>query len=289
MSGISSNVSVDFEQQLALLNQSLESTQAEVDKLKAQNPNVVNAYNNAKQKLEQTLAWVKTFGNTDMQGNPLKFNTLQEFHDLCLKGGIKDASGKPHNNGNGFQYSSPPVDQILKDFKAAEAAYLKVMGPALDKLNEAKTKLDVIGTGLKESIAALQAMAKLLQSGDIEGAVMMLQTNRAKVLEQQLGARIEGMQARNAQIKNLNDQLKVKQGELGGVTGSAEEKQSKRDTINAAITGLKGDMDKLNSDSQLDMIGIQGLVNKRNEAFDMLTNLLGKFQKTIDGIVGNLR
>jgi hypothetical protein len=31
------------------------------------------------------------------------------------------------------------------------------------------------------------------------------------------------------------------------------------------------------------------LVNKRNEAFDMLSNLLGKFQKTIDGIVGNMR
>jgi hypothetical protein len=30
-------------------------------------------------------------------------------------------------------------------------------------------------------------------------------------------------------------------------------------------------------------------VNKRNEAFDMLSNLLNKFQKTIDGIVGNMR
>ena len=97
------------------------------------------------------------------------------------------------------------------------------------------------------------------------------------------------MQARNAQIKSLNDQLKVEQGKLATVTGTAEEKQAARDTINARITGLKGDMDKLNSDSQLDMIGIQGLVNKRNEAFDMLTNLLGKFQKTIDGIVGNMR
>ena len=34
MSGISNNTSVDYQQQLAILNQSLESTQSEVDKLK---------------------------------------------------------------------------------------------------------------------------------------------------------------------------------------------------------------------------------------------------------------
>ena len=37
------------------------------------------------------------------------------------------------------------------------------------------------------------------------------------------------------------------------------------------------------------MLNIQDLVNKRNQAYDMLSNLLNKFQKTLDGIVSNMR
>ena len=285
MSGITSTT-LDLQQQLALLQQSLDSTKAEVDKTKAENPNIVNAYNSAKGKAQETVDWYNNQNFTDLNGNRLNFKTLKEWDDKCKAGGVI-WDGKLVNEGKGFLF--PVTQTVLQDLKTAETDYNRVMGPALERLNEAQKKLDIIGGGLKESMASLLALKKLLDSGDIEGAVMLLQTSRAKVLEQQLGARIEGMQARNAQIKNLNDQLKVKQGELAGVTGTAEQKQQARDTINAVITGLKGDMDKLNSDSQLDMIGIQGLVNKRNEAFDMLTNLLGKFQKTIDGIVSNLR
>lgn len=288
MSGISNNPSVDpFQSQLNKLDIDFSNIEGEFKKLEAANQNVVKAYNDAKAEAQKTVDWYNKQGFQDTKGNTLTFKTMQECFDRCNAGGVCDSKGTLINKGNSFYY--PVTVENLKTLKAAETAYMQVMGPTLDKLNEAKTKLDVIGTGLKESITALKAMTKLLESGDIEGAVMMLQTNRSKVLEQQLGARIEGMQARNAQIKSLNDQLKVEQGKLATVTGTAEQKQAARDNINATITGLKGDMDKLNSDSQLDMIGIQGLVNKRNEAFDMLTNLLGKFQKTIDGIVGNMR
>jgi len=288
VSGIS-NVSVNYERQLSQLSTDVTTIEAELKKLENDNQSVVTTYNNAKKKVEDTLAWVRTFGNTDMQGNPLKFNTLQEFHELCGKGGIKDASGKPHNNGNGFQYTSPPIAQILSDFKAAEANYNRVMGPTLGKLTDAQRSLDIVGGGLKESIASLKAMAKLLESGDIEGAVMLLQQTRAKGLDQQLGFRIQALQDRNAQIKSLNDDMVRLQKEKNDIVGTGTDETKKRGDKDTDIATLKGNIDKLNSDSQIDMIGIQGLVNKRNEAFDMLTNLLGKFQKTIDGIVGNMR
>jgi hypothetical protein len=288
MSGIS-GISNDYQSQVNQLGTDVADIEAAVKKLELENQNVVDAYKKAKDTVAATLAWVRTFGLTDMQGKPLQFNTLQEFHDLCCKGGIKGKDGLPVNSGNGFQYSVPPVAEQLNALKAAETAYNRVMGPTLERLQDAQKRLDVLGGGLKESIAALQAMKKLLDSGDIEGAVMLLQTSRSKVLEQQLATRIEGMQVRNAQIKGLNDALKLEQQKLGAVTGTDAQKQQARDNINATITGIKGDLDKLNSDSQLDMIGIQGLVNKRNEAFDMLSNLLNKFQKTIDGIVGNMR
>ena len=130
-------------------------------------------------------------------------------------------------------------------------------------------------------------MAKMLESGDIEGAVMLLQGSRAKVLEKQLSTRIEGMSARNEAIRNKNDLMAFKQGELAGLTG--DDKKADYANKQKEITKIKGEIDQLNSDSSLDMIGIQTLVNKRNEAFDTLTNLMGKFQKTIDGIVGNMR
>jgi chromosome segregation ATPase len=286
MSGININPSAGFQQQLDQLGGDVAALEAEIKKLELANQNVADNYKSAKADAQN---WLDIMNGRlkDLQGNPMHFKTIQELHDFVCKGGFMDPEGNKIPAGQGYTYVGLP--EAIARLKAAETAYNAVMGPTLAKLEDAQKKLDIIGGGLKESIAALKAMTKLLESGDIEGAVMQLQTSRSKVLDQQLAARIEGMQMRNAQIKTLNDQLKSKQGDLGNVSGNAEQKQAERDKINAAITGLKGDIDKLNSDSQLDMIGIQGLVNKRNEAFDMLSNLLGKFQKTIDGIVGNYR
>jgi hypothetical protein len=56
-----------------------------------------------------------------------------------------------------------------------------------------------------------------------------------------------------------------------------------------AIEVLKAKTDSLNSDSQVDMIRTQSLVNKRDQAFEMASNLISKDQKSKDAIVGNLR
>ena len=140
---------------------------------------------------------------------------------------------------------------------------------------------------LDEAISSLQGLKKLLDSGDIEGAVMLLQTTRAKLMDAQLGTQIKAMQERNAQITALNNKLTAAQQTLAGYSGT-DTSQAKKDKTKE-VGDLKTAIDSLNSDSQIDMIRTQSLVNKRNEAFDTLTNLLGKFQKTIDGIVGNYR
>jgi hypothetical protein len=57
----------------------------------------------------------------------------------------------------------------------------------------------------------------------------------------------------------------------------------------ANIEMLKGRIDGLNSDSQLSMIRLQSLIDKRNQAFEMASNTLQKDQKTRDAIVGNFR
>lgn len=134
---------------------------------------------------------------------------------------------------------------------------------------EAKGDLSAVAEELRKENSSL---SKMLKNGDIEGAVMMVQTRRTKELDKQIGARIVELQERNNAIAELNVRLS---------------KLGKDD--NKGKTELKGQIDKLNADSQLDMIKMQSLTNKRNQAFDMLTNLLQKFQKSNDAIVSNMR
>jgi len=55
------------------------------------------------------------------------------------------------------------------------------------------------------------------------------------------------------------------------------------------IEALKGKIDSLNSTSQLDMIRLQSLSNKRNEAFDQLSNIVQKLNKARENAIGNMR
>ena len=52
---------------------------------------------------------------------------------------------------------------------------------------------------------------------------------------------------------------------------------------------LKAHIDTLNSSSQMDMIRLQSLMNKRNQAFEMMTNSISKLNKPKDSVIGNLR
>ncbi|WP_142848244.1 hypothetical protein [Telmatospirillum sp. J64-1] len=78
--------------------------------------------------------------------------------------------------------------------------------------------------------------------------------------------------------------------EMGGVnvpgTGKYDAKQIWFDNW---IEEIKGKLDNLNSTSQLDMIRLQSLSNKRNEAFEQLTNAVQKMAKTRESIIGNMR
>ena len=67
---------------------------------------------------------------------------------------------------------------------------------------------------------------------------------------------------------------------------STEEWQAEWD---ANIQTIKGALDSLNSDSQLAMTRLQSLMNKRNQAYETVSNVLQKDQKTRDTITGNLR
>jgi len=174
------------------------------------------------------------------------------------------------------------------------------------------------------------ATASQLSGLDLESAMMLVQSNRANLLETQLKNQISAVQDRNNQIAQLNqliNDLRIQRAsgtdteawsKLGsdaasgaamyerlkgaGVTmptgndtvnGSTTDNgniyDAKQKTVDTWIEQLKGKIDSLNSTQQMDMIRLQSLTNKRNEAFEIMTNTIEKIQKTNDSIVGNIR
>lgn len=70
----------------------------------------------------------------------------------------------------------------------------------------------------------------------------------------------------------------------GGVNGS-----SKKSDIDATIQVVKGQIDSMSNSQQMDMLRLQSLSNKRNEAFDVMTNFVKKMQENRSSIIGNMR
>ena len=70
----------------------------------------------------------------------------------------------------------------------------------------------------------------------------------------------------------------------GGIGGNTS-----RGQIMTAISALKGQIDSLNNSQQMDMLKLQALTNKRNEAFDLMTNFVKKMSDSRSSILGNMR
>ena len=62
-----------------------------------------------------------------------------------------------------------------------------------------------------------------------------------------------------------------------------------QDEYDQAIPTVTAKIDSLNSSQQMDMLRLQSLTNKRNEAFDLMTNFVKKSQDARSSIVGNMR
>lgn len=189
---------------------------------------------------------------------------------------------------------------------------------------------------------------------DLETAMMVIQSQRAELLETQLKGQLEEIQKRNASIANLNNLL----GHLKGMRPSGtnpdatanvggDEKTTndalkmmreaglgpptvpndqvselshmetksitlpffnhkhtwqekvidraaytptlKQADFDKYVEQLKGKIDSLNSSQQMDMLRMQSLTNKRNEAFDLMTNFIKKMSDSKSSVIGNMR
>lgn len=158
--------------------------------------------------------------------------------------------------------------------------------------------------------------ASQIQALDIETALMAIQNGRASLLEDQLKSQLDDVKARNENISNLNQALsagRTLSGSLGTKDDQKIEKTGKNkeewnnfeklatafgiDTskvtnkaqLDKAIENLKSKIDSESNSQQMDMLRLQSLSNKRNEAFDVMTNFIKKMQDSRSSIIGNMR
>jgi hypothetical protein len=126
-------------------------------------------------------------------------------------------------------------------------------------------------------------LLRLINAGDFEAALTYVQKNKIAGLEEQYKERLVAMQARNDLIKSKNYDLADLQRRLANFTEDDDKAWAQ-----SAITALKGEIDALNSDQQLDMIAFNSLATKREQAFEMLSNSYAKISKTKDTINRNI-
>ena len=162
---------------------------------------------------------------------------------------------------------------------------------------------------------------------DLESAMMAVQAQRANLLETQLRDRMHDIQKRNDEVGKLNalvaDLKKMrpagtdpeKWGNLGANAAEGKANYARlqaagvtmptgADKVDEPGTGIydakqktydkwseeiKGKIDAQNSSQQMDMLRMQSLTNKRNEAFDIMTNFIKKMQDNRSSILGNMR
>jgi len=61
-----------------------------------------------------------------------------------------------------------------------------------------------------------------------------------------------------------------------------------KEGLKGAIDKVRGTLDALANEQQLDMLRVQSLVTKRNEAFTLLTNFIEKYGRVMETILGNI-
>ena len=147
---------------------------------------------------------------------------------------------------------------------------------------------------------------------DLETLFMSLGAERANTLDSVIQGHAADMKKRNDEIGELNQALQelrsaqkdsdglvkldqntnaIKTLNKHGVSypNSDSDNTYGKEEMQSMIENVKTAIDSKSSSSQLDMIKMQGLINKRNQTVEMLTNLVQKFAKTKDSIIGNMR
>lgn len=70
---------------------------------------------------------------------------------------------------------------------------------------------------------------------------------------------------------------------------TADASQPTKGQLDSFIQTVKSQIDGMSNSQQMDMLRLQSLSNKRNEAFELMTNFIKKMQDSRNSVIGNMR
>jgi branched-chain amino acid transport system substrate-binding protein len=221
-----------------------------------------------------------------------------------------------------------PADRLTDKLVREELARVKAKaaGKTADTAKRRASTRSIAPATVRTTIGGMGTLpAMTIQSMDIETALMMVQAERTRLLDAQLQQQIQEVQNRNEQVSKLNtvlNGLNALQARIVGTTADARLDGSEpveryagdvaalraamltagvtldlgtdaggwtRGGLDTAITKVKGMIDAAGNSQQMDMLRLQAMSNKRNEAFDVMTNFVKKMQESRSSIIGNHR
>ncbi len=169
------------------------------------------------------------------------------------------------------------------DTKDTGSSTATIQVPTEDYIDAQQAYVDSLESSIANAAAAIEALDPTDESyaGNLAFQQSLISINTTN-LE---GARqkLEDMKAPDAPAMwdaSLNATLHIYGFTSGNLT------QGDYDTL---INSISSRIDGLNSSQQLDMLRLQSMTNKRNEAFDIMTNFVKKMQDSRSSIVGNMR
>ncbi|TVX97147.1 hypothetical protein [Cohnella terricola] len=176
-----------------------------------------------------------------------------------------------------------------------------------DASDSIRNAIGASGTSNAMGVTSMGVSSIDLSGMDLETALLMVQNQRANLLDKQLQDQINQVQSRNQEVSNYAT-LKGRLQQLQPVSGAsavlpadlrndltkAGIKVPEAQTLKSAewtnlIAQLNERIDSLSNSQQMDMLRLQSLSNKRNEAFDVMTNFVKKMQESRSSIIGNMR
>jgi hypothetical protein len=210
--------------------------------------------------------------------------------------------------------------RVLTPGAVAVDSLVRKQSAALRSRLAKRKRLARAGVAPQKAQSGIGALTSVnIASMDLEAAMMLVQSQRANLLEVQLREQIAAVQARNDQVAKLHtvlsrlntlearfptdasaDRLTASLPNLGTAqtdlaTAATEAglapapASASLGQVRSAVVQVKGMIDSQSNSQQMDMLRLQSLSNKRNEAFDVMTNFVKKMQESRSSIIANMR
>ncbi|MDQ0231997.1 hypothetical protein [Metabacillus malikii] len=145
--------------------------------------------------------------------------------------------------------------------------------------------------GANQSLAATSQFTEIsihnISSMDIETVLMMVQSERTKLLDAQLQSQIAEVQKRNEQVAILNEQLEILNEQLN--VARASNSINDITEIETQITSIRQQIFTIGDSQQMDKRRLQSYSDKHKLPLELTTNYVKKMQASRAAIIGNMR